>query len=387
MAESAVRNGGLRARYWWHNSPNPALAALRCRLDDSRQRVPSICSILPGNRLVLGYLGLPEGLNHVLPFLEGRRSDSGDPYRVGSKLSWQQAADPALLPDCDLLAIGCTAARVASLPSRAALTLPFRIQLVVDVPTDPGEVRRHVSRKERQHAERQIRRYGWAVRQGTPGDFDYFFDHLHLPTMDRRHGSATRSMGKAMARECLMRRGILLLLCAQQEILAGLLCRIERDPSTATLRLAGVRDGSPKLYADGVLPAMYLMLLEWAAGNGIRRLDLSGCEPFLSKGLYQFKRKFHPRVAWPSNHFGGKRLQLVVRRDTPAVRDFLVDNPVFVADPAGAGFRAVYFWDADRPPRWDLQWRSPGVTGASQWQLDEFLSELPRAKSAGQPCG
>ncbi|MEK8146029.1 hypothetical protein NKH18_47120 [Streptomyces sp. M10(2022)] len=105
-----------------------------------------------------------------------------------------------------------------------------------------------------------------------------------------------------------------------------MLCRLEGR--TLTLRLAGVDSGGAHAYSSGTYMAMYVLILQWAAEHGLTRVDLSGCEPFLSKGIFQFKRKIHPEVALPDNHFANKRLLLRVRRDSPEVRDFLTANPL-----------------------------------------------------------
>ncbi|MEU2309386.1 hypothetical protein [Streptomyces misionensis] len=285
------------------------------------------------------------------------------------------------LPDCDLLAVGTTVDRALRLPRERSLVLPFRLHLVVPVVADSEEMRRRISRKERQRSDRQFRARGWTVETSTSvADFHHFYDAIHLPTMRRRHGRSARSMDEDMARECLLRRGVMLFLREGDRRVAGMLCRYGPGASTLTVRLAGVLDGAEEHYANGALAALYPALIDWAGQHGLRRLDLSGCEPFVSKGIFQFKRKFHPLVELPRTHFRDKRLWLSVRRDTPAVRDFLVANPVIAEDPAAPGrWHALYFHDAERPARRTLPWQCPNVTTARDIDLDSFLSSARRA--------
>ncbi|MEV0981881.1 hypothetical protein [Streptomyces sp. NPDC049915] len=367
----------LHARYAWTNSEHPGLTRLRLWWDgDLPRRFPQVVSELPGHPLVLGYAGIDDGLRHVLPFLEERRGGNAAAIRRWhSSVGWDRLERGAGPADCDLLAVGTTARRAARLPDDRSLLLPFRLHLVVPVVADATEMRRRISRKERQRTERQFRLRDWSVETSmSDADFDHFYDAIHLPTMRLRHGASTRSMDKDMARACLLRRGMLLFLREGDRRVAGMLCRYGPAPDTLTLRLAGVLDGAQEHYAHGALAALYPALIDWASRHGVRRLDLSGCEPFVSKGIFQFKRKFHPRVELPRTHFRDKRLWLSVRRDTPAVRNFLVANPVLAEDPAAPGrWQALYFHDAERPPRRSLPWQCPNVTAARDIDLDVFL--------------
>jgi hypothetical protein len=81
-------------------------------------------------------------------------------------------------------------------------------------------------------------------------------------------------------------------------------------------------------------------------------------------------------VVLPPNHFRTKRLYLHIRRDTPAVRDFLVANPMLTL--GAGGLRPVYFSDAGRPPEWSVAARCPGLPEAEVIDLDEFLGQGPR---------
>ncbi|MFJ4321080.1 GNAT family N-acetyltransferase [Streptomyces lavendulae] len=381
----------LRARYAWTNSEHPGLTRLRRWWDgDLPGRFPQVVSELPGHPLVLGYAGIGDGLRHVLPFLEGRRSGDADAVRRRhSTLRWAQLERGEGLPDCDLLAVGTTAGRAPRLPRDRSLLLPFRLHLVVPIVADAEEMRRRISRKERQRSERQFRTRGWTVETSTSvADFDHFYDAIHLPTMSRRHGTATRSMDRDMARECLLRQGVLLFLREGDRYVAGMLCRYGPGADTLTLRLAGVLDGAEEHYAHGALSALYPALIDWAGRHGVRRLDLSGCEPFVSKGIFQFKRKFHPLVELPRTHFRDKRLWLSVRRDTPAVRDFLVANPVLAEDPAAPGrWHALYFHDAERPARRTLPWQCPNVTDTRDIDLDAFLGSARRTSTSHELRG
>ncbi|MFD5514948.1 hypothetical protein [Streptomyces sp. NPDC127066] len=359
-----------RPVFAWRTSSRPALVRTRVAWDDARlRRATSVRSTIGGS-LTLGYAGLPEGASHVVPFMEERAAQGAAVHRTTRTVPWADALEPS---GVDLMAVGAPAERIGPLASAHDLVLPFRIELVVPVVPDVAAMRARVSRKERQRVARQRRDLDWALESATDAaDFDWFYEHVHLPTMRRRHGPAARSLEREIAFRCVFRRGFLFFLTEGRERIAGMLCLFDPQTRTLTLRLAGVTDGAQAHYGTGAFAGLYVLILEWAATHGVRAVNLSGCEPFLSKGIFQFKRKLHPRVVRPADHFGAKRLLLRVVRDTPAVRDFLVANPVVAETPDGA-LEAVYFHDDRRPARRDIRWEGTGLSAARTTHLDSFL--------------
>ncbi|MFD5449050.1 GNAT family N-acetyltransferase [Streptomyces sp. NPDC003470] len=364
-------------RYRWHNSTDPRLVRLHHAVDTLTTLRPRVTVSYPEDgTLTVAYAGLDAGLDHVLPFLEQRRGPTA--LREERRTTWARLAAHGV-PEADLLAVGCPAGRTFRPPARQpTVVAPFRIGLVVPLDTDRTAVPARLSRKSRQQYQREQRTLDRTLEVGTTRvDFAFFYDRMHRPTMLRRHGAATRSVPRETAWQSLFRHGVLFFLRERGERVAGMLCRLE--PGTLVLRLAGVLDGSAERYRSGTYIALYVAILEWAQREGLRRVDLSGAEPFLSKGIVQFKRKLHPHVASPATHFTGKRLWLWVRRDTPAVRDFLVANPVLAQE--RGGLRATYFHDSHRAPRTDLRWETSGVVGATRVDLDDFLTGVPCAVS------
>ncbi|MEN8656120.1 GNAT family N-acetyltransferase [Streptomyces sp. 21So2-11] len=372
-------------RYVWNNSADPRIVRAHTLADAAVTARPRVTLSWPdGEGLVLAYGGLPQGLTHVLPFLEQQRGTPSHRIRRGT--TWTALVSGRAAPGADILSVGVLRDRVPERLPRHRLLLPFRVTLGVPVGPDPQEVLRRLSRKARQQHSRELRshRRTLEVATGEKG-FAFFYDDMHRPTMANRHGDSARSEDRESARVCLFQRGVLFFLRESDRRVAGMLCRLEGR--TLVIRLAGVDQGSDQAYGSGTYLAMYVLILQWAAEHGLTRVDLSGCEPFLSKGIFQFKRKMHPEVVLPSNHFANKRLLLQVRRDTPSVRDFLAANPLLGFGPE-QGFEAVYFHDDDRPPRLDLRWSCPGVQGHRLVDLDDFLAGLPgpsRRTSAVHP--
>ncbi|KWV31874.1 GNAT family N-acetyltransferase [Micromonospora rifamycinica] len=377
-----LRRLRLHAGYHWRNSGHPLLTTARVAWDTRDwARFPAVRSDLGG--LSISYSGLPEGLAYTLDFTEQRRGADGErtAARRTAALRGRDLRSADRLPDADITILGTSAARARRMPADAALVLPMRVHFVVDFDDDAEVVLGRISKNERRRFRRNARRHRWGseiVRDAAW--FDHFYEHYYSATMHNRHGARQRTESRESAYECLFRTGRLFVLTEDGERIAGRLCHWNPATGVLTSRLVGVRDGADVHYANGVIKAMNVLFIEWAAANGVRQLDFQGTEPFLSKGTYQSKRLIGTRVVLPPNHFGGKRLWLRVRRDTPAVRDFLVANP-FVAETEQGFLEAVYFHDARRPPRLDYPANSPGVRGARHVDLDEFLAAVPEGSS------
>ncbi|GAA3681607.1 hypothetical protein GCM10022224_052350 [Nonomuraea antimicrobica] len=368
--------------YAWRTGSGPLVNRLH-RLVDAAGSVRPLLTRSRDARggLPLAYAGHGDGLRYLLPFLEERR-EGATVARHRGRVTWRDLASGRAAPDAGLIAVGCSAGRAAALPAAGSLVLPFRLSLVVPVDEGVEAVRRRVSRKDRQQYARERERRAWTVEQGTAdADFAFFYRRMHRPTMRRRHGESARSESPAVAYHCLFRHGALLFLREGGERVAGMLCRYEPAARTLVIRLAGVLDGAESHYRSSAYLGMYVGVLEWAARQGLRAVNLSGCEPFLSKGIFQYKRKLHPEVSLPGDHFGGKRVWLRIQRDSGPLRDFLVANPAVTIDAAGR-LHATYFHDAARPARTDLQWRTPGIADRRLIDLDDFMAAAPTTPHA-----
>jgi hypothetical protein len=368
----------MHADYQWRNSGHPMLIAART-LWETRDRAtfPTVRSEVDG--LSVSYSGLAEGLAYTLEFTELQRdADRLSAERRTGHLTGAALRVPSQLPDSDIAIVGTNRVRARQLPRAGALIIPVRVHFVVDFDGNAQSARARISKRERWQFNRNLRDHNWTwTIDGDPDWFDYFYDRLYRPTMFQRHGPRERTEAKSVSYECLFRNGRMFVLSEGSERIGGALCHWNRASKTMTLRLLGVVDGASQHYESGAFKAIYHFLIGWCADHGVRRLDFQGTEPFLSKGTYQWKRRFGTRVILPPNHFYDKRLWLQVRNDNPKVRDFLVANPVLTEGPDRA-LEAVYFCDAQRPPRLDYSAKSPGVAAVREVDLDDFFAAMPR---------
>lgn len=405
----------LRARYAWAQSPDHRLAAARTWIDT--RRFTAVASASGPATPSIGYVGPADGVIRIHQFLQERQealaATQRGPVAVTALARAAAVAEPATvddgepegaagadartqaglgrrprtvprgavlagrwLPDTDLVAVAGTPAQLCDLPRRAALVLPYRLHLVVDL-AGGGEWRARLSRHERKAFAAQARRSGATLAiADDDASFAFFYDRMHTPTMRRRHGARTRGESRDAAHECLFRDGVLAFVTVDGARVAGALCHRDRRRNTLTLRLLGVLDGDQRHYDTGALKVIYHLLLDWADRTGVAHLDFGGTESWLSKGIFRWKRRFGPRAVPPPNHQANLRVWWRARRDTPPVRDFLVANPAFEwADQTT--LRAVYFHDDERPARLDLAYRCANVEEFRTVHLDQFLAGLP----------
>ncbi|MGW3123456.1 GNAT family N-acetyltransferase [Streptomyces sp. NPDC001107] len=341
-------------------------------------RFPAIRSDTGG--VSISYSGVPEGVAYTLEFTEQRRESNAEEtaQRKEATLLGRDLRMPDRLPDADIVIVGTSSEKARKLPSSASLIMPIRVHFLLDFDQDYEVLHAQASKGARRDFRQKSRQNDWSLGiERDPAWFEYFYDRMYRATMFERYGPRARTEGRDSAYECLFRSGVLFYLTMDGKRMAGHLCHWDPRSRILTSRLLGVLDGAEEYYAAGALKVMYFLMIEWAARHGVRRLDFQGTEAFLSKGTYQMKRRFGTRVALPPNHFGRKRLWFQIRRDTPAVRDFLVNNPL-LTEAADGTLEAVYFHDARRPLRVDYRAESPGVARVHHVDLDAFLAGIQK---------
>lgn len=371
----SLQRWALRTRYDWDQSPLPLVTNFRT-LMQTRFR-PFAGTDSTGGALgpSIGYAGVPGGIVKVLQTLERQREILGTATTARRQYSVRRTEliRGRSLPDTDLVAVVCAPSQAGQLPPHRSIVAPYRLHAVVDV-TD-GDWRGRVSKSERKWFRARRKSRDFTLEPASDEEsFHFFYDRMHLPTMRLRHGGRARTESKESAYECLFRRGLLAFVNVEGVRVAGLLGRRSGDGKKITSRLVGVLDGDEKLHGESWLKAGNHLLLEWAESNGVERVDFSGLEAWISKGVFQRKRQLGPRMEFAPNHQGNLRVWWHVRRDTPTVRDFLAANPIAEIN-GEAGLRAVYFYDDRRPVRHDLPYRCANITESRNVHLDDFLRE------------
>lgn len=351
-----------RLEYAWNNSSSRALTTLR-NSRDAREAPSAVTSGVPGNpdAPTFSYSGYELGQTNILQLLDTLRAK-----RFPGEPRWA----PAENHHADLRFVGRRSGDARRDPE---LVLPFRIHLQVDT-REPDVVKQHLSKREKSNYAKANRDPSLELRvEITRRAVQAFYTDMHLPTMASRHAESARTESIDAAYE-ISRRGGLFMLSRNGADVAG--CLFTHSGGVLTTRLLGVLGGRDDLYDNGTFKALYFKLLaKCAEVEQVQTVDLFGTEAFISKGIFQWKRRLGAGVAVAPNHFGRKELALSVMADNPGVRDFLSDNPFLVKE--GGLFRPIYFFDDSRPPRLDLSCSMPGVESPTQVHLDDLMDHGP----------
>ncbi|MFV8130202.1 hypothetical protein [Streptomyces syringium] len=319
------------------------------------------------------YLGVKEGLTYIAPFVEDRFLTE----RAGERTA-PVGDSPGLAKlwpsvDADLAILVAPTDVVDSLAEPGDIRAVSRIHQVVDTSRGHEHVMTQLlSRREgrrRRNAERAGFTYDVSHRDE---DFYEFYRTMHVPTMHTRYADRARSVEEEQAFRTLFREGVLFRVLQSGEWVAGSVCHIDRESRTLNARLIGIKGGSDVHREAGAQTYIYYANLDWAASeDSIDTLDFQGCEPFLTKGTFQYKKRFGTTAVIPDNVFG--RLRMLIRPNalTPSVRRFLVNNPVIGVSSSGE-LVAQYFYDQNNPLRTDIHHNSPGITDSVSINLDEL---------------
>jgi hypothetical protein len=253
-------------------------------------------------------------------------------------------------------------------PSEAAVAvMPARVNMVVNVAEGHGP-----TKVERQRQRRRVNSFDYSFELSTDtADYDFFYDRMHVPAMADRHARRARSVDRDEAFENLFRQGFLFFVCSRGVRVAGILCHVVGDSCRA--RLVGWLDGDRlHLRREALKTAMHF-LIEWTRSSGFRTFDLMGCEPFLTKGTFQSKRRLGATVTIPGDATGNYRVELEVRRDSRVLREFLVTNPPLVQDADGS-IGAAYFHDRYSVARTDIPYACRGIDFVRLVDFDLLLT-------------
>ena len=378
-------NALARLRYQWATGTGGWASARQLWASAPGRRFQDRVLTSDNGQLTIGYQGFPEGLAYVLAYLRDQQTAVAGPVSALDRppVRWRQIVRSAEAPEPDLLVIGCSRRRASRLPRPASVVLPFRLHQLVDIVVGDAEATlKTVSPNERRQFANLHRKQEWTAEIGAEfADFEFLYERMHLPTMASRHGDEARTLDRELALRALSERGFVLFVNEGGKRVAGVICVPEDGGETLRMRLLGVLDGDPTHYRSGAVKAVYYLTIEWAAGNGCKRVDFHGGDPFPGKGVFQFKRRFHPTLVHAEDHISNRRAYLRVVRDTPAVRDFLVATPMFTVDDADR-LIATHFADSSRPPMTRIRADCDGIFASQTVDLDAFIAGLPAADPA-----
>lgn len=193
--------------------------------------------------------------------------------------------------------------------------------------------------------------------------------------MAKRYGSKARSLPRQDAYETLFKNGLLFRIFKNGKWVAGSVGQIDTLNKKMNSRLIGVLDGDYRYRADGSQNFVYHSILEWSCHEKfIDIVDFQGCEPFLTKGTFQYKKRFGTEACIPDNVFKELRLLLRVPNENSSAYKFIINNPLLNVDEDGVLF-AQYFYDTKSSMRKDFPYACPGILYSKSIPLRNSLEK------------
>ena len=128
---------------------------------------------------------------------------------------------------------------------------------------------------------------------------------------------------------------------------------------------------------EGAVGAMNYLRICWAYKVGCRGVNFGECWPYMS-GIFQSKRKWGTIVSVPSHEH--KQVWMKIYRNTPAVLQFLENNPCVVTNEQGQLYGLVVPAALDKVTEkttttWEKLYVTPGLERLQILSPEELLGK------------
>lgn len=262
----------------------------------------------------------------------------------------------------DLVIIEADAWLIRRLPRRRALIVPPRVEFRLDVGGDWQAVERRPHTSIRRHEFRLMRKYGYEYETSrNPQDLERFYVEMYLPTVMEKYQDLASPVSLSEA-YLYFKHGHLFLVKRDGDWVSGGVCQPQRG--TVNFKLLGVKNADGQLIHQGAQAAVYYAVIHWANQRGFEAVNLESCRAYLT-GLFEYKRKWGTSINLPAHQY--QQIWIKIQRLTPAVSQFLQDNPCIVTDERGQLHGLIVTDDlASVTPETETNWRkrymAPGLS-------------------------
>jgi hypothetical protein len=324
-----------------------------------------------GSSARLTYVGVAEGLLYIAPFVDQCFFKHSFVEQEGV-LEWEQLEFFLKQNQVDMSLLMASLAVVQRCQQSGDIVGLSRIHQKVDVSAGWEYVLGEISHRESKRRTQSIKQ-GFKFDVSTEDeDFFSFYRSMHVPTMSARYGAFARSVQEQSAYRDLFKQGVLFRIHLNEEWVAGSVSQIDWAARILNARLIGMKDGEALYRENGAQNFVYHAILEWASNqSSIDSVDFQGCEPFLSKGTFQYKKRFGAQAIIPGNTFGLMRILIRAPTLSAAARQFLINNPFIGLDAEGE-LQAQYFFDSYHEIRSDIPFDSKGIRSQVSHNLDHW---------------
>jgi hypothetical protein len=196
---------------------------------------------------------------------------------------------------------------------------------------------------------------------------------MYLPSVKARHGNLAIPSSFNETYQ-FFRHGLLLMIKRDGRYVSGCVCSAQQR--AVKFVEVGVLDGDMQLMREGAQGAVYYALAHWANQQGYEFVDLLGAWPFISSGVFWYKRRWGATVSLsPDEH---KRIWIGIKRNTPAVSRFLKSNPCVVVDGKGNLQGLIVTDDPDNvtpdmEATWNKMYATPGLCGFLNCSVSDLM--------------
>jgi hypothetical protein len=294
----------------------------------------------------------------------------------------------------DIVVVEATRYLIRRLPYSQGIVLPRIVYHTADTRGDWEDVRERFRKTIHKNELRWIRKYGYEYDVShDPRDFEAFYHQMYLLTMDDRHGELAAPMPIGEAYQ-IFRHGCLFRVLREGNWVSGVVCHPQHKVLIADI--VGVRNGDARLANEGAISTIYYATIHWANQHGYEGVNFLGSPPYLASGNFQHKRKWGGTVTIPPDVY--RRMWMRVRHHTPAVSQFLANNPLAVIGEDGKLHGLIVVEDpqqvsAETRAEWEARYATPGLNslmvrsvaslagGSAHVQDPALVIPLPRISS------
>ena len=304
------------------------------------------------------------GLGYIKPILKNMLFSEEPVEQEIDRVFVGRPGELTLSTASDLTIIEASRHLIDKLAHENAIILPFRVKFLLSLQGEWPDVEhrfRYNTRRKVRKAQR-YKNYEYEISY-CEEDAKAFYHTMYLPTIRGRHGKMAAILPEREAYQ-LLRHGGLFLVKRGGINVCGVL--VQAQQGTFEIVEMGVLDGNVELLKEHVVDAMTFLCICWAHQQGYESFSFGATWPYLSGGTFQAKRRWGTTIkVSPHEH---KRIWIRVQHNTPAVNQFLKDNPCLTIDDSGKLQGLIVTDDSNSiNSETEAQWRklyaTPGLNG------------------------
>ncbi len=226
--------------------------------------------------------------------------------------------------------------------------VPTWVEQVLDIARPLDEILAGMNQNLRRNL-RKVQQNGFEYSFSTAHEeFDRFYHQMYVPYIRHRHAEWGEELASYDDAQEEFLRGGLILVTHNGVPINAMLCKVYG--STCFAGIMGVHEGQFAQVQAGANVALWWGMLEWARMQGLHHFDFGSSRPFISNGVFNFKRQWGTRVRRHADLEA--EFVFFANEIAPVLQRHLNDIGI-IAEKAGKHYRVV-FVDAVEEPRTEM---------------------------------